>query len=120
MKRILCVSIIAGSLFFSVGLYLAHAEEVKKQTPQEVPSLPPGPNHAYVVPRVASNSGLIRPRDTSGTCSHYLDICKFSCVDRGGLFRFSCYGQNFQPFSSRYQCLCADSIGNLLQIKAEK
>ena len=96
----------------TAGVYLGHAEEV--------PELPPGPNHAYVVPHVASNSGLIRPRDTSGTCSHYLDICKFSCVDRGGLFRFSCYGQNFQPFSSRYQCLCADSIGNSLQIKAEK
>nr|WP_321467271.1 hypothetical protein [uncultured Desulfobulbus sp.] len=121
MKRILSVAIAAGFLFFGVGLYLAHGEEV--------PSLPNGPNASYsvnpgqgfpkeyVVPRTSSTSALLRKRELK-SCREYLSICERSCEYRGSMFKFQCIGQEFQPYQDHFRCQCADDLSNLTSVQA--
>ena len=133
MKRILVTSIAAGFLFFGLGLYLAHGEEV--------PGLPAGPNQSYsvntgpttpkeyVVPRISSTDAPLRKR-VSKSCREYLTICERSCKERGTMFKFQCIGKDFQPFQDHSRCQCADDMyyqqlarkqqAELVQVKEEK
>jgi len=113
MNKIFLTAAAAGFLFFGVGLYLAHGEEV--------PSLPAGPNEKYsvnptpgfpkeyVVPRISSMSAPLR-RTNPKSCREYLSICERSCKERGSLFKFQCIGQEFQPFQQHYSCICAEEL----------
>jgi len=42
------------------------------------------------------------------SCGEYLTVCEKSCANREGLYRFSCFGQDFNPGSGHYRCQCGD------------
>jgi hypothetical protein len=63
----------------------------------------------YVVPRVSSFTGLSKqriPRDEHDL----LQICINSCKERGSMYSFQCFGQQFQPFKKQYRCICYDDL----------
>lgn len=112
MNDITKILLYAAGVYVTVitaGVYLAHAEEV--------PALPAGPNatyepgtpQEYVVPRISSTDAPLRRRDAK-SCHEYLSICERSCKERGGMFKFQCIGQSFQPFRRHYACLCSEDV----------
>jgi len=42
------------------------------------------------------------------SCREYLSTCEKSCADRGNVFRFSCIGPDFQPYSDHSRCQCGE------------
>ena len=51
------------------------------------------------------------------TCQQYLTVCEKSCADRGGLFRYACWGPSYDIIHAPYQCLCQDDLNLLKQVK---
>ena len=114
MKQILIVAFAAGLLFFGVGLYLAHGEEV---TSLKLPNGSAFPQD-YDVPRI-SKTMPAQPRRATKSCREYLSICERSCKDRGDLFKFACIGQDFQPFEEHCRCTCSDDLFARRALKQE-
>jgi len=44
------------------------------------------------------------------SCNQTLSTCNKSCVDREGIYKFSCTGENFITNSPRSKCICGDSV----------
>lgn len=87
-----------------------------QQTSPSSPSPDPKPSDSPVMPGefpyARHYSAKERVRE-SKSCREYLSICERSCQDRGKMLRFSCIGQDFQPFENHYSCRCADESSDL-------
>ncbi len=125
MKRIILVALALIAFFISA---VAHGEVTSASAPSTtppvsaptLPSTPPASAPApasssnqhsprTVSPHIAETSAQLRTLEHK-SCREYLTICERSCAEMGGMLRFSCIGQEFQPFDRHFLCKCADDF----------
>ena len=120
MKRIVLTAL--GVCLMLSGLNTAHSEE----SPAPLPTAPGKEANTGVFlqgsfPHISRTDAPMRIKEAK-PCREYLALCERSCRERGDMFKFTCIGQDFQPYDDHFRCQCFDDLtGNGVRIsRAER